>query len=593
MQQTLQRKTKKMSKAKPKPHNARQPASRTRRTEPQAPRDPRPAASGARQPRAPSSVARGRDADPTRPSGHQKRETGKAVDAGHSPHTKYPRSKPGIDQPTRGPVQAGRPVPFVREEAAVPDSGVRRPGTKPPRSKPGANQPTRGTGPAGRSAPFARGETTAPDSGVRRPGTKPLRSKPGIDQPTRAANPAGRPAPFARGETTVPDSGVRRPGGTKPPRSQSGANRPVRGLTRAEKTTLFSGDATVTPDERARNYPRSKPHIGQPVRVERPVSFSREEEASVAEDERRPSARAAYSPFSGDAQRYRSGADVVQRAKRMQQRQSNQKVEQQARFLREKRVASHFMPEMRLQKALAQTGLGSRREMEDMIARGEVMVNGKVAELGCKITPEDQVRMGGRAIHIKWPDRVPRVILYHKQEGEIVTRDDPGGRVTVFARLPQTKSSKWVAVGRLDLNTSGLLLFTTSGELANRMMHPSFEVEREYAVRVLGELTQEQIKEATRGIELEDGPAHFERISDQNSEGANRWYHVVLKEGRNREVRRMFDHFGLQISRLIRVRFGSLVLPPRLKRGQFYELNEVEVSQVMKWAGLTLTGLKK
>lgn len=163
----------------------------------------------------------------------------------------------------------------------------------------------------------------------------------------------------------------------------------------------------------------------------------------------------------------------------------------------------------------------------------------------------------------------------------------------VDERLPQTRSSKWVAVGRLDLNTSGLLVLTTSGELANRMMHPSFEVEREYAVRTLGELTPEQMQQATRGVELDDGPAHFQHISEQGGEGANHWYKVILREGRNREVRRLFEHFGLTVSRLIRVRFGSLHLPTRLKRGQFHELDEAEVLLVLKWAGLGLTGQQK
>lgn len=283
----------------------------------------------------------------------------------------------------------------------------------------------------------------------------------------------------------------------------------------------------------------------------------------------------------------------VQRARKMAQRHGSQKAEKISRELRDKRVDVSHITEIRLQKALAQTGIGSRRDMEELIAAGQVEVNGKVAELGCKITPDDKVRVQGKAVYIKWPDRLPRIIIYHKQEGELVTRDDPEGRVTVFERLPQTRSSKWVAVGRLDLNTSGLLVLTTSGELANRMMHPSFEVEREYAVRTLGELTPEQMQQATRGVELDDGPAHFQHISEQGGEGANHWYKVILREGRNREVRRLFEHFGLTVSRLIRVRFGSLHLPTRLKRGQFHELDEAEVLLVLKWAGLGLTGQQK
>jgi 23S rRNA pseudouridine2605 synthase len=283
----------------------------------------------------------------------------------------------------------------------------------------------------------------------------------------------------------------------------------------------------------------------------------------------------------------------VPRAKKLALRDPGLDVMDRAKRLRENRVDFSRIDPIRLQKALAQSGVGSRREMEEWISAGLVLVNGKKATLGDKVGPHDRVTVKGDAIKLKWADRLPRVILYHKQEGEIVTRDDPQGRVTIFDRLPQAKSSRWVTIGRLDVNTSGLLIITTSGELANCLMHPSFEVEREYAVRVLGELSDEQRREMCQDIELEDGPAHFERITDQGGEGANHWYRVVIKEGRNREVRRLFEHFELQVSRLMRVRFGNIALPPRLKRGQFYELNEVEVAAVMKWSNLTFTGAKR
>ncbi|MEN9659639.1 MAG: hypothetical protein RL571_3104 [Pseudomonadota bacterium] len=281
---------------------------------------------------------------------------------------------------------------------------------------------------------------------------------------------------------------------------------------------------------------------------------------------------------------------TVSRARRMQLRQGSVKELQMQKELRERRVATTEIPAERLQKALAFTGYGSRRAMEDAIAAGKVSVNGKIAALGSKVSLGDDVRFDGKKVVLKWPDRLPRIVMYHKQEGELVSRDDPEGRVTVFDRLPRLKSSKWVAVGRLDYNTSGLLLFTTSGELANRMMHPSFEVEREYAVRVFGELTQEQINEMLKGIELEDGTAHFASLQRRGGEGFNHWYHVVLKEGRNREVRRMFEHFGLIVSRLIRVRFGAMTLPGRLRRGHFHELTELEILGVMRWAGLKING---
>ena len=279
----------------------------------------------------------------------------------------------------------------------------------------------------------------------------------------------------------------------------------------------------------------------------------------------------------------------VARAKKLAVRPANQKVQSQVRRLQEQRSDLSGIEPVRLQKALAASGAGSRREMEEWIQNGWVTVNGKVAQLGDKVRPEDQVLVKGSVIKLKWPDRLPRIILYYKQEGEIVSRDDPQGRVSIFDRLPQAASSRWVAIGRLDINTSGLLILTTSGELANRFAHPSFEVEREYAVRVLGELGMDEMRLLTsEGVMLEDGLARVERIHSQGGEGVNKWYNVVLKEGRNREVRRIFEHFGLTVSRLVRTGFGPIGLPNRLKRGQFYELNAAEVASVMKWADLPL-----
>ena len=279
----------------------------------------------------------------------------------------------------------------------------------------------------------------------------------------------------------------------------------------------------------------------------------------------------------------------VARAKKLAVRPANQKVQSQVRRLQEQRSDLSGIEPVRLQKALAASGAGSRREMEEWIQNGWVTVNGKVAQLGDKVQPEDQVLVKGSVIKLKWPDRLPRIILYYKQEGEIVSRDDPQGRVSIFDRLPQAASSRWVTVGRLDINTSGLLILTTSGELANRFAHPSFEVEREYAVRVLGELGMDEMRLLTSdGVMLEDGLARVERIHSQGGEGANKWYNVALKEGRNREVRRIFEHFGLTVSRLVRTGFGPIGLPNRLKRGQFYELNAAEVASVMKWADLPL-----
>ena len=227
----------------------------------------------------------------------------------------------------------------------------------------------------------------------------------------------------------------------------------------------------------------------------------------------------------------------------------------------------------KLHKVLADAGIGSRRDMEQLIVAGRVSVNGQPAHVGQRVLPTDQVRINGKPLHTRrQPGRPPRVLLYHKPPGEIVSQDDPQSRPSVFEKLPKVSGGRWIAVGRLDFNSEGLLLFTTSGELANRLMHPRFEVEREYAVRLLGELTAEQRDQLLEGIALEDGPARFSRLEDAGGQGANHWYRAVISEGRNREVRRMFEALGLQVSRLIRIRYGAVQLPRPLARGRFQEL---------------------
>ncbi|MFT0532965.1 23S rRNA pseudouridine(2605) synthase RluB [Castellaniella hirudinis] len=240
----------------------------------------------------------------------------------------------------------------------------------------------------------------------------------------------------------------------------------------------------------------------------------------------------------------------------------------------------------KLHKVLAEAGVGSRRDMEDLIVAGRVSVNGEPAHVGQRVGPNDKVRVNGRLVSRPKAGKLPRVILYHKPAGEIVSHDDPGGRATVFARLPRIRSGKWLSVGRLDLNTEGLLIFTTSGELANRLSHPRYGAEREYAVRVLGELTDEKQTELTHGIQLEDGPAQFNSLEYLGGEGSNRWYRVTLSEGRNREVRRMFQAAGVTVSRLIRTRFGEVILPSNLRRGRWDELDDQLVGGLMVHLGL-------
>jgi 23S rRNA pseudouridine2605 synthase len=238
---------------------------------------------------------------------------------------------------------------------------------------------------------------------------------------------------------------------------------------------------------------------------------------------------------------------------------------------------------LKLQKALADAGHGARREIEAWIAEGRVSVNGQIAHVGQRVGPDDKVRVNGRLVQMKTGDaRLPRVLVYHKPEGEIVSRDDPAGRPSVFEKLPRINNGRWIAVGRLDFNSCGLMLFTSSGELANRLMHPRYELEREYAVRVLGEASEEAIGQLRAGIELEDGLARFNSFQEAGGEGANRWFNVTLSEGRNREVRRMFEAVGLTVSRLMRVRYGPLQLPPGLKRGLCRELGPTEVNALIK-----------
>lgn len=241
----------------------------------------------------------------------------------------------------------------------------------------------------------------------------------------------------------------------------------------------------------------------------------------------------------------------------------------------------------KLQKVLAQAGLGSRRDMEQWILDGRVSVNGAKALIGARVRPRDVIEVDGRPVRGVDSGSPPRVLLYHKPEGEIVSREDPAGRPSVFDRLPAVRGAKWLAVGRLDYNTSGLLVVTTAGEVAERMMHPRYGLEREYAVRVRGSLTEAQLARLRSGVELEDGAVHCDAVEDAGGEGTNHWYHIVIREGRNRVVRRLFEALGLSVSRLMRVRFGPVMLPPRLRRGQYIELPPREVRDLLTSLGLS------
>lgn len=238
----------------------------------------------------------------------------------------------------------------------------------------------------------------------------------------------------------------------------------------------------------------------------------------------------------------------------------------------------------KLQKVLARAGLGSRREMERWIERGRVAIEGKAACLGDRVRRGQRVEVDGKALAAE--QTATRCLLYHKPGGEICSRRDPDGRRTVFDRLPRLKSGRWIAVGRLDYHASGLLIFTTDGELANRLMHPGAQIEREYLVRVRGEVSDDRLKALREGVVLDDGPARFTDIQPGGGDGLNRWFYVVLMEGRNREVRRLWESQGLQVSRLKRVRYGDLFIPSRVKQGRWLELEAGDVATLYRMAKL-------
>lgn len=240
----------------------------------------------------------------------------------------------------------------------------------------------------------------------------------------------------------------------------------------------------------------------------------------------------------------------------------------------------------RLQKYLANAGLGSRRQIEDWIRAGRITIDGRPAVLGQRVEGQEEIHLDGRPLRHSNLRVRRRVLVYHKPEGEVTSRSDPQGRPTVFEGLPLLKRGRWVAVGRLDLNTQGLLVLTTDGHLANRLMHPSTQMEREYAVRVLGEVSNEILQRLRDGVELEDGPARFEDIQDAGGSGVNHWYHVVLREGRNREVRRLWESQGIPVNRLIRVRYGPLILERSLPRGRWRELEPNEIGALLAAVGI-------
>ncbi len=241
----------------------------------------------------------------------------------------------------------------------------------------------------------------------------------------------------------------------------------------------------------------------------------------------------------------------------------------------------------RIQKVLARGGVASRREIERWIEEGRLFINGQKAKLGERLQEGDKLQLNGRVLHWeKFGVQPTRVLCYYKPVGELVSRRDPEGRPVIFTQLPKLSPGRWIAVGRLDINTQGLILVTNNGELANRLMHPSREIEREYAVRVLGKVDEAIMKNLTEGVLLDDGEARFEQIRFSGGEGANRWYKVIVKEGRNRLVRRLWESQGITVSRLLRVRYGPVPLPEKLRAHTYYELDNKELRQLLEFSGL-------
>jgi 23S rRNA pseudouridine2605 synthase len=240
----------------------------------------------------------------------------------------------------------------------------------------------------------------------------------------------------------------------------------------------------------------------------------------------------------------------------------------------------------RLQKFLARVGQGSRRQIEDWVRQGRITINGVPAQLGVLVNGAERIEIDGQLVQVRAFGQKRRVLAYYKPVGEVTSRSDPEGRPTIFERLPILRDSRWIAVGRLDLNTQGLLLLTNDGELANRLMHPSSQIEREYAVRILGDIPPATLRQLQEGVPLEDGIARFDSIREAGGEGANHWYHVILREGRHREVRRLWESQGVAVSRLVRVRYGSVSLRRGLRPGHWDELNEAQIDELRKAVGI-------
>jgi 23S rRNA pseudouridine2605 synthase len=425
--------------------------------------------------------------------------------------------------------------------------------------------------------------------------------------------PAPAPAPVAAAPAPVATAAVataaaddaasqRKPRGPRQMREQRQQREPRQPRAEAETPAVEAAAADVAPAETARNEQRRDQRGGKQQKKKGQQGQQRGQQAQNAQGGQNAQQPGQNQKQQGKGKNAKHGnkpakggkgndADAVFSFVTSDAFDANEGGRGQSQPTKARRDLTAEDDAPKLHKVLAEAGLGSRRDMEELIIAGRVSVNGEPAHIGQRILPTDAVRINGKLLQRRVNNnKPPRVLVYHKPAGEIVSADDPEGRPSVFDRLPTMKTGKWLAVGRLDFNTEGLLLFTNSGDLANRLMHPRYNIDREYAVRTLGELEEGMRQKLLAGVELDDGTASFTKIADGGGEGVNRWYRVVIGEGRNREVRRMFEAVGLTVSRLIRTRYGAMTLPSGLKRGRWEELEENDVRNFLDAFGIEKKG---
>ena len=507
------------------------------------------------------------------------------------------------DTTETNPAQGGKDdaaKPKRRTKAAAPAApatGDALPAEKPKRRTKAASAASAADGEASVAA-----EAAPKAPAARKPRATKAKATEAAAEPAAQAAPAAAPAPVAaapaaeaapaQAESPRQEQGQRKPRGPRQMREQRGQ--------REARQAVAGSEAEAAPLEAAGEQPaateaRREQRQGKGKQKNQKGAQKSAQQAPQQNSQQGRNAQQGKHAHQGKGGKQKGGrgndADAVFSFVTSDAFDANDggQGQQKAKPVRRDLTADDDAP--KLHKVLAEAGLGSRRDMEELIIAGRVSVNGEPAHIGQRILPTDAVRINGKLIQRKVNNnKPPRVLVYHKPAGEIVSHDDPEGRPSVFDRLPTMKTGKWLAVGRLDFNTEGLLLFTTSGDLANRLMHPRYNIDREYAVRTLGELEEGMRQKLLAGVDLDDGKAAFTKIIDGGGEGINKWYRVVIGEGRNREVRRMFEAVGLTVSRLIRTRYGAMTLPSGLKRGRWEELEENDVRNFMAAFGIEKKG---